>query len=163
MSDLSTIHNTVLAISTREQWLENRQKIDFAKGMLKTLDALLEEKGLEIIEATGPISCGDLLYVISHDSSYKAKLTPREMAEGIMLALGGDWESFALCLASGAIKHGQLRKLLEQNGLATRFDEFFDLVEKKTVKGEPVKRVSALNTKFLKSKPRECEPTSNMG
>lgn len=45
------------------------QRRSFAKAQLKTIEAFLEEKLIEYIEANGPIECGDMLYVVGTDKT----------------------------------------------------------------------------------------------
>lgn len=145
---LALIEKDVFSVDTPDKFLELRRRVDFAKGFIKSIETLLDEKALEVVDKFGPIESGDMVYRITTESTYKPVMKPAQMAQEILSALAGDWDAFAACLASGAFKHGQLRKLLEESGQVERFGQFFERVEKKTVEGAPRKRVTPMNKLF---------------
>lgn len=167
MNEIQTIEIRAHQIRTKEDYLELLDKLRFMKECIKTAEAIVEAKGIEIINASGPIECGDKIYVVGEDKSYKPLLKPGEMAQKLLEDLGGDWEAFARCLAANAFKHGQTREELEASLLATsaapsvssgtvgekpkrKFDEYFELVKKKFVDAKPAKKIKEINRAFVK-------------
>jgi hypothetical protein len=152
MTDLSRLEADILELSSDvspDRYLDLLMKVEVLAGNVKAMRVALEEKGIEIIEAHGgKIECGETVYVVGRDKTYKPRISIAQTAEQLMLLLGGDWKMFCDCLSSAAIKHGQVRTYLEGIDPA-KFDELFQTIIKKTIEGKPIKRVKAIPSHML--------------
>lgn len=152
-TDLAKIETDVLTLddnATPADYLVQLGRVKVAKGILRAIETMLEQKGMEIIERHGPIQCGDVEYAICIDKTEKPRKKPVDMARELVELCGGDWDAFADCLASGAFKHGAIKRLCETMGAPERFREWFEQVIRKGVDEKPIKRVKEINQMFVK-------------
>src|SRR5687767_12709349 len=110
----------------------------------RELKAKLEENLTQYVEANaggGEIAIGTVRYWLGFPKVTKC-LNVRGCAEALLASSGGDWDEFANCLASDAIKHGAAKKIL-----GDRWDEFFAVeVRPKLVNDKPKKELQKLDT-----------------
>jgi hypothetical protein len=155
MKDLVQLESQALTLAADapfDRLLELQDAVSAAGSFLKEIKKLIDERMFEYVTTHGPVTIGDMLWVVSADKDYKAKFKPPQMAERLMELTGGDWEKFGGLLASGAFKHGAVRKACQEinEALADRmFDDLFETVVKQTVEGKPAKSLKRLDKRFV--------------
>lgn len=119
---------------------------DYRKALKECEDrawAALEE----LVKANGPITYGHTKYYIGTVTKDKCRNT-RAAVEAVMIAAGGDIDTFNDVLSVNAFKYAAARKLL-----GPEYEKHFETVvedELKEGKSVPKKELKAADTRFVK-------------
>lgn len=106
---------------TNEQVLSIYDRIKFYQSELKTLRDRAESAMMEWIKVNGDLVVSDSVrYYVGTSKTTKCTNIPGAV-EKIMEATGGDFTRFCDVLASGAIKHGAAKKVLDPKTYAELF------------------------------------------
>jgi len=113
--------------------------IEFGRSMKAKLGAAM----IEFIKANGDLTIGPVRYYVGSKKAVKC----RDLGETAktMLELGGV-DLLRDVLSSGAFKHGESRKRLDELGSPELFDVLFETTQEEQLKdGKPVKKDSLLS------------------
>ena len=167
---MNTSDTDLLAIQAKvEETIEKCQSEEIGDifltiDLIKSMEARLKELRSQVSElaihrliiagATKPgkaIKIGEMMRWAGASKEVKS-INLQATAEGMMRAVGGDWELFTDCLSTSAFKPGECRKLCAQYGDETLFDRLFVTNEKWKLdeKDAPVAALQEINTAFLK-------------
>ena len=145
--DLTILESNVLSLDANapvDALLDIRERARAARERLREIERLIEERSIEYIDAHGPLTVGDTLYVVGEDKDQKPRQKPAQTAEALLQILGGDWAAFGECLASGAFKHGAVRQRCTEAGCPERYDALFETVIRRKVDGKPIRKVKSI-------------------
>jgi hypothetical protein len=138
---LTQLQTRVLSINEdmpTDDVLAISEAIDSAYERIKELRAMRDEAMITYLIEHGPIESGEMLYCASKDKTVKCRDNGAAFL-AVADAAGGDVETIAGVLASGAFKHGACRTLLGDT-----WDEHFETIERDKIK------FSKISTRFLK-------------
>ena len=167
---MNTSDTDLLAIQAKvEETIENAHfvnvgdiflTIDLIKSMearLKELRSQVSEKAIERLKFAGATAPGKAIVIggmmrWAGASKEVKSINLQATAEGMMKAVGGDWERFTDCLSTSAFKPGECRKAIAETGDKTLFDTLFVTTEKWKLdeKDAPVAAVQEINLAFWK-------------
>lgn len=115
--------------------------LDEAKRYKAQLDAAM----LEVVQARGPVTVGETLYLIKGEKETKCVDVPAT-AEAVLTASGGNFYAFCAVMVAQPWKHGACRELLPPDVYAALFHtEVRDKLDRKPV-------VVGVPTRFIKSR-----------
>lgn len=149
MTDIQQCDASVTAIGPDapvESVVETICLIDGMMSRIKDLKAQLESRAVEWIKANGEFAIGDVRYYVGTPKVTKCR-DVRGAVESVLELTGGDLGRLVDCLASGALKHGTVRKLMDELGATARFDELFDVTYDEALKEGKLQKA---DVKFLK-------------
>jgi hypothetical protein len=126
-------------------------QIDAVKRFCREAEPVCKAALIAHIKRTGrPVEAGDILWVYSTKRDTKCP-DPKAVFEVLLDVTEGDLDAVNGCMSAGAWKHGAVKRLLADVGQPEKFLELFRVVEVEDVKGQPVKELAAINTRFLPS------------
>lgn len=150
LDGLQVAVSLVAVNSPVEQVMDLREKLAFMAGQIKALQQSMDARLMEWIEANGAITIGTRKIYVGTKKDTKCKdLKPALVA--LLEASGGDWEAFAECLSSNAIKYGAAKTVLGEDVWAQHF-EVVTKTELKEGEEKPVKQLVDFDEKFLPKK-----------
>lgn len=135
-----------------ERIQEAENFIAFLKETAKEGERLLNNLKIERIKATGPFMLGTRRIYLGQKPTYKVR-NASEAFQLILEAVKGDEEKLIGCLASGWLKHGEVRTLMTEAGMPALFDKIFKTNEEDEVReGKPVreKKLMTADTRFIR-------------
>jgi hypothetical protein len=142
MNDLATIEKSVIELTDAtpaDRIAEVRMAVDFAKQECARLGKLLDERMMEIIRDTGPITIGPIRYYIGTPKETHAR-DGVNLFDTLMEAAQGDVEQIVKCFSANWPKPGTIRELFERIGRPEWFDRCFVVTEREELReGKPVK------------------------
>jgi hypothetical protein len=154
-----------------DQVLAVRDKVRVLAELLRQLRQWVDERTIEWINANGPIRCGDKELRVGTDKTINVKgldpkakaVTRGKLLNRAMELAGGDMEALAeRFLASGAFKHGALRKELEPSEFESFFEEVTkEVVEEGSGKRRPAKKLLEIDPRFMRGNTDHVEPASD--
>lgn len=125
--------------------------VHFLKQSAKEIDAQLKFKMIEWIQKHGEITIGPIRYYLGTPKKYKIH-SIQEALEILMDLASGDVALFSSWFASSPLKHGAIRKAMEESGCADKFELVFEVTEDTTLEeGKPkkVKKLMSSNDDFI--------------
>ena len=148
MNDLAKLETDILVLNPDapiDALLGLMNRVRAAKDQLRKIERMIEDRGIEFINARGAFRAGDILYTVGRDKRVKCT-DPKSLLSTLLEATGGDLDRVADCLASDAWKSGATRQTLEEHGRSGEFDRHFNMEE------VPRLKLKVINTKFIESK-----------
>lgn len=119
-------------------------RIDAAVRRAKEAQAAFKEAFVRHLQATGPMTIGDVTYRAGHRKEAKC-LSNDAAADAVYTAVAGDMSQFTACLSSSAFLPGACRKVLA----ADVFDSLFETVEKPVlVEGKAKPQLLEFNERY---------------
>ncbi len=137
--------------ATAEQILAVLDQVAIAQRQAREFKRLAEEAVIEWIDKHGELTVGDIRYYVGTTKTVKA-VDNANIGDALLEVTGGDVDRLNECLTSNPWKHGQVRKVLEQFGAESMFDDLFTTETRKDLKtGKPTRSLKRADERFLQS------------
>lgn len=137
-----------LPAAIRDRLYTARLQLISAGQIQRDLKKKVEQLMIVDIDAHGRYEAGEESLYVAPDRTHKP-IDLFAVVEALLQKVGGDVSEFVSCLASDAIKPGRARELLGESLFAL----LFETIEKRDLKGKPIKALQTVNKRFVKSRP----------
>jgi hypothetical protein len=158
LGDLESRIAQAVGFDSPEGIHSNFMAINFAKQMIREIEAAAVAHTEAYIQLNGSFQVGEIAYWLAPDKKTKCR-NPKVALERLLEIFGGDVEKIAQCLASDALKQGQVKSYLKELKQDEFFDELFDnKTDDKLETGKPPKKLQIVNKAFM---PKKIEQKDN--